>query len=223
MNILGFDTATAASAACVVRSDGEAFEVAPEPGALGEPPAHARELMPAIAHTMSESGLDWTELDAVAVGTGPGSFTGLRIGVATARSLASALKLGLRRVSSLAALAAGAGSGAVLATIDAKRGELFAALYEDGAERWAPFVATPEAVAQRVSAEGRGVVAVGDGSIRFAGLLMEAGAEVPQATSTLHVVRALHVCGLGADTPEVAPEAVEPDYLRAPDARPITQ
>lgn len=222
MNLLGFDTSTAASAACVLRSDGQAFEAMPAPASLAAPPAHARELMPAIARTMSDSGLDWPDLDAVAVGVGPGTFTGLRIGVATARSLASTLKIGVRAVSSLAALAAGAGAGPVLAAIDAKRGELFAALYEDGTERWAPFVATPEQAAQRLGAKKAGVVAVGDGSIRFAGLLKEAGAEVPQATSTLHVVRALHVCGLGADTAEVAPEAVEPEYLRAPDARPIT-
>ena len=105
MNILGIDTATAASAACVVRSDGEAFEVEPDAGRLAERPAHAAELMPAVTHCMEASGVGWDELDAIAVGVGPGMFTGLRIGVATARALAASTGARLRPVCSLAALA----------------------------------------------------------------------------------------------------------------------
>ena len=104
MNVLGFDTSTAATSACVLRDDGQAFERDLPPA---EPPAHARELLPAIAAVLGEAGFSYDEIDAVAVGVGPGTFTGLRIGVATARALASSTGTELRPVSSLAALAEG--------------------------------------------------------------------------------------------------------------------
>src|SRR6185295_15261498 len=112
--------------------DGQGFEVRPEPARLAEPPAHASELMPAVHEALERAALGFGDLDAIAVGVGPGGFTGLRIGIVTARALASSAGLELHPVSSLAALAAGAGERRVLALIDAKRGELFAALYEGG-------------------------------------------------------------------------------------------
>jgi tRNA threonylcarbamoyladenosine biosynthesis protein TsaB len=245
VSTLGIDTSTAASAACVLREDGEVFEVAPDPAALSARPAHARELMPAVADVMERAGLEYRDLQAIAVGVGPGTFTGLRIGVATARALASANGLELRPVSSLAALAAGieaegeavAGVPSLLAVIDAKRGEVFAAEYEPGGvRRWGPLALRPEELAERVAAgcaeraaEGlaeRGrlgreaPLAAGDGSIRFRGVLEAAGISVLPDESRAHVVRALHVCRLAAGVPGVAPHAVLPDYLRAPDAKP---
>src|SRR3954464_3344073 len=80
VNVLGFDTSTAATTACLLRSDGEAFEFEPPPDRLLEPPTHARELMPAIDRVMREAGIGFAGLDALAVGIGPGGFTGLRIG-----------------------------------------------------------------------------------------------------------------------------------------------
>ena len=74
----------------MLRDDGEAFEVLPPPERLQRPPAHAAELMPAVADAMERAGVDWRDLDAIAVGVGPGTFTGLRIGIATARALATA-------------------------------------------------------------------------------------------------------------------------------------
>ena len=223
------DTSTAASAACVLRTDGEVFEVAPEPAALAARPAHARELMPAVAAVMERASLGYGDLEAIAVGVGPGTFTGLRIGIATARALASANGLQVRPVSSLAALAAGieeataatAASRSLLAVIDAKRGEVFAAEHAPGGgRRWGPQALRPEELAERVRAEGRGVLAAGDGSVRFRGVLEAAGISVMPDDSRAHVVRALHVCRLGAAVPGVAPQAVLPDYLRAPDAKP---
>ena len=219
-NVLGLDTSTAASAACLLRGDGQAFEVAPEPAALLAPPAHARELMPAVARVVEASGVGFEGVDAVAVGRGPGTFTGLRIGIATARALAGVRGVPVHPVSSLAALAAAGGAPLVLAVVDARRGEAFAALYQDGAERWAPFAAGPEALAGRVRAEGLTPLAVGDGSVRFRESLEAVGAEVPPDASTLHVVRALWVCRLAGSAPAVAPEAALPDYLRDPDAQP---
>jgi tRNA threonylcarbamoyladenosine biosynthesis protein TsaB len=223
VSLLGLDTSTAVAAACVLRDDGEAFEVAPDPTALARPPAHASELMPAVADVMERAGVDWGELEAIAVGVGPGSFTGLRIGIATARALAVASGLRLRPVSSLAALAreieeTGPGS-VVLPLIDAKRGEVFAAAYDGGEELWAPFTARPEQVAERVRGADFTPLSAGDGSIRFRRVLEAAGIRVAPDNSGAHVVRALHVCRLAA-APGKAPEAVLPEYLRAPDAKP---
>jgi tRNA threonylcarbamoyladenosine biosynthesis protein TsaB len=219
--VLGIDTSTAASAACVLRSDGEQFEVAPEPADLMARPAHARELMPAVAAAMERADIGYADLDAIAVGVGPGTFTGLRIGIATARALASANGLPLRPVSSLAALAAGIEAELRLPLIDAKRGELFVALYGAGEEPlWGPLAEAPEHVAERIRAEGLTPLAAGDGSVRFRGVLEAAGIRVPPDESRSHVVRALHVCRLANGVPDVAPQAVLPNYLRAPDAKP---
>jgi tRNA threonylcarbamoyladenosine biosynthesis protein TsaB len=217
VNVLGLDTSTDRSSACVLRADGQAFEVRTDPGAR----AHARELMPAVVAAMERSGLDWRDLGAIAVGVGPGGYTGLRIGIATARALANATGLELRPVSSLAALGKGAADGPVLALIDAKRGELFAGLYEQGEERWPPFAAPPEAVAERVRQAELTPLAAGDGAVRFRGLLEAAGIRVEPDGSQAHEVRALHVCELAAGVSPVSSEAVLPDYLRLPDAKPI--
>jgi tRNA threonylcarbamoyladenosine biosynthesis protein TsaB len=220
VTLLGLDTSTSAASACVLRADGEGFEVVPPSERLQDPPAHASELMPAVADAMARAGIGWGDLDAIAVGVGPGTFTGLRIGLATARALASANGLPLRRVSSLAALAAGIEAPLRLALIDARRGELFGALYEAGDRLWAPFAARPEELVERLREAGLSPLAAGDGSVRFRGMLEEAGIQVPADDSQAHVVRALHVCRLGAGAPDEPPEAVLPDYLREPDAKP---
>jgi tRNA threonylcarbamoyladenosine biosynthesis protein TsaB len=225
VSLLGIDTSTAASAACVLRDDGQIFEVAPEPAALLARPAHARELMPAVAAVMARAGLGYGDLEAVAVGVGPGTFTGLRIGIATARALATANGLEVRPVSSLAVLAAGieaeADSPWLLPVIDAKRGEVFAALYARGGEGvWGPLALRPEELAERIGADEIRPLAAGDGSVRFRGVLEAAGIRVMPDESRSHVVRALHVCRLAAELWGVAPQAVLPDYLRAPDAKP---
>jgi tRNA threonylcarbamoyladenosine biosynthesis protein TsaB len=223
VNVLGIDTSTAASSACVLRSDGEAFEVRPEPAALFAPPAHARELLPRAAEALERAGLDWPQLQAIAVGVGPGAFTGLRIGIATARALAHARGLGLTPVSSLAALAAGIDGSERLPLIDARRGQVFAALYEGHAERWAPFAATPEELAERVREAGFTPLAAGDGSIRFRELLEAAGVRIEPDDAASHVVSALQVCRLAAGAPALEPESVLPEYLRPPDAKPRSE
>ena len=220
MNLLGFDTSTAATSACVLRADGQAFEVEPSPAALARPPAHARELMPAVAEAMRRAALSYRQLDAVAVGVGPGTFTGLRIGVSTARALACAHGLGVRPVSSLAALAAGIEAPLRLPVIDAKRGEVFAALYGDGEQRWPPFAASAEELGRRLEAAAAAPLAAGDGSVRFRGVLEAAGIRVAPDSSRSHVVRALQVCRLAVKAPSTPPQAVLPDYLRLPDATP---
>jgi tRNA threonylcarbamoyladenosine biosynthesis protein TsaB len=221
VNLLGLDTATAASAACVLRSDGRAFEVEPDAARLELPPAHARELMPVVQQAMERAGLAFADLDAVGVGVGPGSFTGLRIGVATARALAQGAGAELRPVSSLRALAAGIDAQVRLPLVDARRGEVFGALYEGGEERWAPFAMAPSELVERLLEAGAPARAAGDGAIRFRQLLEQAGISVEPPGSSAHVVRGLHVCRLAALAPARPPEAVVPDYLRQPDAKPL--
>jgi tRNA threonylcarbamoyladenosine biosynthesis protein TsaB len=220
VTLLGLDTSTAAASACVLRADGEAFEVAPPAGRLARPPAHASELMPAVVDAMRQAEIGWADLAAIAVGVGPGAFTGLRIGIATARALAAANGLPLRGVSSLAALAAGIESPLRLPLIDARRGEVFGALYEGDEPLWPPFAAPPAELVERLRDGGFTPLAAGDGSIRFRGMLEEAGIPVEPDDSEAHVVRALHVCRLGAGAPDEPPDAVLPEYLREPDAKP---
>lgn len=225
MNVLGIDTSTAATAACVLRSDGRAFESLPAASALLEPPAHSRQLLPAVVKQMDAAGIAFADLDAIAVAIGPGGYTGLRIGIVTARSLAQARGLALRPVGTLAALAAGVDAPAVLALLDARRGQVFAALHMGASQLWEPFAATPEVVVDRLEREGLpgpgSPLAVGDGSLRFRGPLEAAAIAVAPGGSRLHVVRALHVCRLAAQAPATAPEAVVPHYLRDPDATPL--
>jgi tRNA threonylcarbamoyladenosine biosynthesis protein TsaB len=220
VTLLGIDTSTPAASACVLRGDGQAFEVAPPPERLQRPPAHAAELMPAVADAMERAGVDWSDLDAIAVGVGPGTFTGLRIGIATARALATAAGLPLRRVSSLAALAAGIDNLVRLPLIDARRGEVFAALYEGDREFWPPMVTRPEDLIEQLGHAAVTPLAAGDGSIRFRGMLEDAGIPVEPDDSVANVVSALCICRLGAEAQDESPEAVLPEYLREPDAKP---
>jgi tRNA threonylcarbamoyladenosine biosynthesis protein TsaB len=154
------------------------------------------------------------------VGRGPGTFTGLRIGVATARALAKAHSLGVRGVSSLAALGAGIPDGSRLPLIDAKRGEVYGALYDGSEQVWPPFALGVDALLSRLAGDGHNPLAAGDGSLRFLDELEAAGVPVVPRESPLHVVSAAQVCRLALDLPDSAPEQVLPDYLREPDAVP---
>ena len=220
MTILGFDTSTAGSAAAILLSDGETIENAPSPERLAERPAHATELLPAISDVMERADVTFGDLDAIAVGVGPGTFTGLRIGVATARALAKANDLPVCGVSSLAALAAGMTGASRLPLIDAKRGEVYAALFEAGEERWPPAVLEIDELLERLRDAAINPLAAGDGSLRFRDELETAGVAVAPAESPLHVVSAGHLCRRALGAPDVAPEQVVPDYLREPDAVP---
>jgi tRNA threonylcarbamoyladenosine biosynthesis protein TsaB len=220
VTIVGFDTSTAATSACVLRGDGQAFEHVPEPERLKQPPGHSRELLPAITELMDQAEVGWGDVEGIAVGVGPGTFTGLRIGVATARALATAARVPVHAVSSLAALAEAIDAPVSLPLIDARRGELFGALYERGELIVEPLATRPEQLAEQLGRDPRGAVAAGDGSLKFRQFLEAAGVRVPPDGSGLHVVRALHVCRLAARVPGERPETVLPTYIRDPDAEP---
>ena len=205
--ILGLDTATPSTAVAVWEPGHEVERRDdPEPGAR---PGHASRLLALVDEVVS----DWEAITRIAVGVGPGGFTGLRIGIATARGLAQARDLPLVGVSSLAALAAGARhDGPVVAVIDARRGEVFAA-----GPHVEPVALAPAALAARIVP---GSLAVGDGAVRFRLELERAGATVPADDSPLHRVSALEVCRLGAAGEPTDRDALLPDYRREPDAKP---
>jgi tRNA threonylcarbamoyladenosine biosynthesis protein TsaB len=192
--------------------DGPAVERrdAPPPGSR---PRHATRLLGLVEEVFDAAAVGWDAVERVAVGVGPGGFTGLRLGIATARALAQARDLPLVGVSSLAALAAAADGADVVAVIDARRGEVFAAA--PGA--FGPAALAPDALAARVEP---GWLAVGDGAVRFRAELERAGAVVPADGSALHLISALQVCRLGAAVEPDDRDALLPDYRREPDATP---
>jgi tRNA threonylcarbamoyladenosine biosynthesis protein TsaB len=213
--ILGFDTATAGTAVAVWAPDGPAVERRDDP-APGERPAHGSRLLVLVEETLAAAGATWDAIERIAVGVGPGGFTGLRLGIATARALAQARDVQVVGVSSLAALAAGAAGDPVVAVIDARRGEVFAA--SPGA--FGPTALTPAALAARIAP---GSMTVGDGAVRFRMELERAGAVIPADASPLHRVSALQVCRLGAVGAPADRDALLPDYRREPDAKPRMQ
>jgi tRNA threonylcarbamoyladenosine biosynthesis protein TsaB len=217
--VLGLDTATPSTVAGVLVDDA-VFEVRDDP-APGVRPAHAGRLVAAAEEALEAAGVGWDALDRLAVGVGPGSFTGLRIGIATARALAQARGLPIVGVSTLEALARGAGDAPiVLAAIDARRGEAFAAAWRGGAPLLAASALAPEALAERVRAMPVAPLAVGDGAVRFRDSLEAAGALVPPDSDGVHRLRAEQVCRLGAEGSPTDRDALLPDYLRDPDAVP---
>jgi tRNA threonylcarbamoyladenosine biosynthesis protein TsaB len=216
--VLGLDTATSATVAGVLR-DGEVSEVRDDP-APGARPAHAARLLGAAEEALAAAGVGWDDVTRLAVGVGPGSFTGLRIGIATARALAQARNIPVTGVSTLEALARGAQAPLVLAVLDARRGEAFAAAWRGDSRLLAPAALTPDALAERVRALPAAPLAVGDGAIRFRGSLEAAGALVPPDEDDVHRLRAEHVCRLGAKGATIDRDALRPDYLREPDAVP---
>jgi tRNA threonylcarbamoyladenosine biosynthesis protein TsaB len=161
-------------------------------------------------------------VDLVAVGLGPGSFTGLRVGIATAKGLVLGLGIAARGVSTLDALGAGiAAAGAPgqrLAVLDGYRGEVFVALYDrDGATVWEPAVMRPEALADRLAQLSEAPSPAGSGSVRFRHELEGAGGiRIPDDADPVHRVAARHLCALAAAGK--GSESLDPIYLRPPDA-----
>ncbi len=244
MTVLGFDTATPATAVALRLGDGTALRARDDPGA-GERPGHTTRLLGLARELLAQAGLGWSDLGLVAVGVGPGTFTGLRVGVATARGLAQSLGVdvvgvGTPRVLAQAAIAApvagepdtdggvGVRPEGVLAVIDARRGEVFVAAYAPGEptatsaprELTAVRALAPSGLAGLAAAAGPDLPwqAVGDGAVRFRTELEAAGIAVPADGSPLHDVDAGVLCELALIESHGAPEAVLPDYRRRPDA-----
>jgi ribosomal-protein-alanine N-acetyltransferase len=242
--VLGMDTSTSATSVALALGAAPAVELRDDPPP-GAHPGHATRLLALAQELLEAAGAGWEEVQRIAVGVGPGTFTGLRVGVATARGLAQSRGIGLAGVGSLAALALpalrepAADVAGVLAVIDARRGEAFAAAYvlsADGtpAELTPPRPLAPNALASALpggarpapgkrsdeTREGGRWLAVGDGALRYRADLQRAGLVVPEPASPLHRVTAAAVCVLsaGAGAHEDV-NSVLPDYRRLPDAQ----
>jgi tRNA threonylcarbamoyladenosine biosynthesis protein TsaB len=190
---LAFDTATAVATSAL--ADGDEI--------LGERVSRAQTLLEDVDALLRQAGAHPSDLDRLAVGLGPGSFTGVRIGLAVARGLAFSLDVPGAGVSTLAALAAGA-PGA-MPVVDAKRREVFTLL--DG---------EPQVLAPQELPLEQGAVCVGDGALRYRSLLEERGAVVPPDEDERHLPRARFHAALAGEPGPV--DELEPLYLRVPDA-----
>jgi tRNA threonylcarbamoyladenosine biosynthesis protein TsaB len=188
--ILAFDTATDVATSALV-DDAEV---------LGERVSVAKTLLEDVDALLRQASARPADIDAIVVGTGPGSFTSTRIGLAVARGLSLGLGLEGAGVSTLDALAAGAAEGA-LPVIDARRGEVFV----PGAVAVAP---------ETVEADGR--LCVGNGAVRYRDVLEASGGLVPADDDPRHVPHARLHAALATSFGPV--DAIEPLYVRLPDA-----
>ena len=222
--ILGFDTATSDTAVAVVEGSSALCEKSVGPDAGGRP-EHGRALLGLIETAVAEAG-GWERIDSIAVGLGPGSFTGLRIGVSTARALAQARDLPAVGVASTAALASGladrpdAPGRPLIGVVDARRGEIFAAV-DRGEGASDPVVCAPEDLAASLGGDLGSALAAGEGAVRFRAEIEGAGVEVCADEDPANRLSARRICLLAAkidahDRPQ--PGDLTPMYLRRPDA-----
>jgi len=206
MLVLGLDTCLSSCSVAVF--DGErVLASAREVMARG----HQERLAPMAQAVMAEAGLRFDQLERIGVTVGPGSFTGLRVGIAFAKGLAAALDLPTVGVGALEALAAEA-QGLVFAVVDARRGQVYLQGFEDGRALMAPDALTAETAAARIAelSMGRPLTLVGSGAALLEGLAPAAQVVPAEGADARHVARL-------AVTRE--PRPLKPLYLRAPDAK----
>jgi tRNA threonylcarbamoyladenosine biosynthesis protein TsaB len=196
-------------------------------------PRHSTALLAEVERAAEAAG-GWDAVGLIAVGLGPGSFVGIRIGIATARGLAASTGLPVAGVCTLDVLGramtaqsrsavplphmAGQRNSGSMAVLDARRGEVFAALYSPSGERlWEPLVVAPGELAERVAALPAPPLAAGSGAVRFRDELASRGVEIADDADPIHRVSARHLCAL-AEAGSDGGERLEPIYLRPPDA-----
>ncbi|MHB8379963.1 MAG: tRNA (adenosine(37)-N6)-threonylcarbamoyltransferase complex dimerization subunit type 1 TsaB [Acidimicrobiales bacterium] len=215
MNILAIETATPACAVALRTSDGVELSVV-----VDDDRHHTEALTPGIRDLLVEAGLSPKTIDRVVVDRGPGLFTGLRVGIATAIGFALGASADLVAVTSLELLAHGARRagvrGTLVSAVDARRGEVFVQTFDlddDVAPSSEPTVAKPQHVVDQWTKSGAVVTFTGDGAARYEALFRSL------ATCTVvdqRVPPALEALGLGASRRVDA--QFEPLYLREADA-----
>lgn len=224
MIVLGIDTSTVVSSVCLGTQSGPLAHAS-----LAAAQSHAEFLAPAIDFCLRHSGTEMRQVAGVAVGVGPGLYTGMRVGLATARSLAHALRLPCVGLASLDLVAFDARwlrpDRIVCPVLDARRGELFWAVYrpaQGGVQRVTDFrVGPPERLAGELEAMAENALCVGDGALAHRGLLESAGAVVGSAGNAYPDARSLVELAVPRFLREETqrPEEVQPIYLRSADAR----
>ncbi len=210
--LLAIDAATSHGGVAIGRNGIATAEIG-----ISNTSRHSELLLPAVEFALHASGIGRSDLGGIVVGSGPGSFTGVRIAAATARGLAAGLSIPLYAYSSLASLAAAAGRGTapVCAMFDARRGEVYAACYEFGDDGMhtllAPMAAPVENVVQALA--GIDAVFVGDGAVAYSARLprppVDLGLVHPRASALLWLAARDPAAGLVG-----LPASFEPAYIR---------
>ena len=222
MLILGIESATARVGCAIGGHEGVLASAHSSRGRR-----HAEALAPQIAFIAEQAGISLRDIGAVAVDVGPGLYTGLRVGVTTALSIATTLRVPMIGVTSLDLLAfpAALTDRKIVAAVDARRGEVFHASYRPvpgGVQRISePAVARPDDLVAAIEAEGEPALVVGDGAAAHADLFRGAhGVEVADESfahpSAGSLVALAHARALREEF--VRPDEIEPLYLRRPDA-----
>lgn len=223
MLILGIETATA-QVGCAL--GGHEGVLASSHSAKGR--RHAENLAPAIDFVCAQAQVDLSDIGLVAVDIGPGLFTGLRVGIATAKAIAYGLRVPMIGVSSLDLLAFPVrySPRLIVTAIDARRGEIFHAFYRQvpgGVQRVSePTVGTAEDLASELMAMSEEVLLVGDGAQRYRDVFAEldkvehvdVGNLYPSAIS---LVQLAHAQALREEFSPI--DQIHPVYLRKPDAQ----
>jgi len=206
MLVLGLDTCLASCSVAVLDSE-RMLASRREVMARGQ----QERLAPMAREVMAEAGLAFDRLERIAVTVGPGSFTGLRVGIAFAKGLALALGVPTAGIGTLEALAAEA-QGLVFPAIDARRGQLYLQGFDDGRAMMAPDALTVETAMARIAeiSNGRPLTLVGSGAPLLADLTPSATLLAAEGADARHVAR------LATNRP---PAPLKPLYLRAPDAK----
>jgi tRNA threonylcarbamoyladenosine biosynthesis protein TsaB len=205
MRILAVDTCLPACSAAV--TDGQVVVASTsEPMVKG----HQERLATMVRELMGQAALGFGDLDRIAVTVGPGSFTGLRVGVAFAKGLASALGIPCVGVGTLEALA-GEEAGVAAAAIDAKRGQIYLQVFENGRPLMAPDALPVETASARL-AEFQPATLIGSAAPLLAPVLPQAVVNPRTTPDPAAIARIAAKAG--------SPAPVKPLYLRAPDARP---
>jgi tRNA threonylcarbamoyl adenosine modification protein YeaZ len=219
--VLALDTATPASTAALVEVTADGLAGVAERRTV-DPRAHGEKLAPEIAAVLAGSGCRPRDLTAIVAGLGPGPFTGLRVGLATAASMGQALGIPTYGVCSLDALGRAAGPGRVLIATDARRREVYFATYADGERLTGPGVAKPADVATFLrGAAGGGEAmtdladrAAGEGALKYGDVF-----GLPVEEHLLFPPGAALVAFAADRIRSAAPsEVLTPLYLRRPDA-----
>ena len=219
MLIAAFDTSTPATVVALEGEDGvlEARLEAPSAG----PPAHSSQLLPALASLLEQAGAGWGDVGRLGFGTGPGTFTGLRIAASTVeglRRVADAAVVGVDSLEALSLPARRAEPGRpVCALLDARRGEVFASGWQaDGSLAFGPLAVAPGELPALLDA-GSGWLVAGQAPEPFGRVLADAGVETVPEGDPRNLIGGAALCELARLGIPLSGPAL-PDYVREPDA-----
>lgn len=231
MNLLGFDTATDLTVVCVAAND-YYFESDPIDAGAETRPQHSSQLLLKIFKVLKDAGLRLEDIDQLAVSVGPGTYTGLRIGVATARALAQSLELTVRPISTLEVVALGVAEkyeevDLILPVVDAKRSEVFTSAYrcDRGAEGLSlikmtePYVSTAAEITEGLgNLEPGCFTAAGNGAVKYLAELKKVGLKTLDSNDSAHMPAGRNICRAAMGSSPVGFDQIVPFYLRLPDA-----